>query len=121
GHPAGWARLRGVSAGAPQIRITRGLHMVMGVRPGRGGKEPPALRGAKVLVTGGAGFVGSHTTDALLRAGARVAVVDNLSTGRRQNLNPDATFYEVNIADESFGEILTRERPDLIYHFAFYV
>ncbi|HEX9246299.1 MAG TPA: NAD-dependent epimerase/dehydratase family protein [bacterium] len=95
--------------------------MVIGVSAGRGGKEPPALRDAKVLVTGGAGFIGSHTTDALLRAGAGVVVVDNLSTGRRQNLNPDATFYEVNIADESFGEILTRERPDVIYHFAFYV
>ena len=93
----------------------------MGVSAGRDGEDAAPLRGAKVLVTGGAGFIGSHTADALLRAGARVVVVDNLSTGRRQNLNPGATFYEINIADESFGEILTRERPDVIYHFAFYV
>ena len=72
-------------------------------------------------MTGGAGFIGSHTTDALLAAGARVVVVDNLLTGRRENLNPHATFYEANIADEAFGEILARETPDVIYHFAFYV
>ncbi|HET9002146.1 MAG TPA: NAD-dependent epimerase/dehydratase family protein [bacterium] len=79
------------------------------------------LRGTKVLVTGGAGFIGSHTVDALTRAGAEIVVVDNLSTGRRQNLSPSIAFYEVNIADERFGEILRRERPDVIYHFAFYV
>ena len=79
------------------------------------------LRGTKVLVTGGAGFIGSHTVEALLRAGAEVVVVDNLSTGRRENLSPSTAFYEVNIADERFGEILRRERPDVIYHFAFYV
>lgn len=85
------------------------------------GGVPNALRGAKVLVTGGAGFIGSHTVDALLSAGAEVVVVDNLSTGRRRNLSPSAAFYEVNIAEERFSEILRRERPDVIYHFAFYV
>jgi len=79
------------------------------------------VKGAKVLVMGGAGFIGSHTTDALLHAGAKVLVVDNLSTGRRQNLNSGATFYELNIADEAFGEVLAREKPDVIYHFAFFV
>jgi UDP-glucose 4-epimerase len=82
---------------------------------------PITLRGTKALVTGGAGFIGSHTVDALVRAGAEVVVVDNLSTGRRQNLSPSAAFYEVNIAHERFSEILRRERPDVIYHFAFYV
>jgi len=86
-----------------------------------GRAAPITLRGTKALVTGGAGFIGSHTVDALVRAGAEVVVVDNLSTGRRQNLSSSAAFYEVNIADERFSEILRRERPDVIYHFAFYV
>jgi len=85
------------------------------------GPPPIALRGTKVLVTGGAGFIGSHTVEALVSAGAEVVVVDNLSTGRRQNLSRSAAFYEVNIADERFSEILARERPEVIYHFAFYV
>ena len=85
------------------------------------GDAPATLRGTKVLVAGGAGFIGSHTVDALLRAGAEVIVVDDLSTGRRENLSPSAAFYEVNIAEERFSEILARERPDVIYHFAFYV
>jgi UDP-glucose 4-epimerase len=75
----------------------------------------------RVLVTGGAGFIGSHTVEALVRAGARVAVTDNLLTGRRQSLPAGVTFHEVNIGDARFGEIVREERPDVIYHFAFYV
>jgi UDP-glucose 4-epimerase len=84
-------------------------------------RGPFALRGAKVLVTGGAGFIGSHTADALRGAGAEVVVVDNLSTGRRENLSPSSTFYEVNVAEERFSEVLRLERPDVIYHCAWYV
>ena len=73
------------------------------------------------MVTGGAGFIGSHTVDALVAAGARVTVVDDLSTGRRENLSPSAAFYQLNIAEERFSEILRRERPRIIYHCAFYV
>ena len=51
----------------------------------------------KVLVTGGAGFIGSHVVDAYLAEGYEVVVVDDLSTGRRSNLNPEATFYQVDI------------------------
>ncbi|HLW59048.1 MAG TPA: NAD-dependent epimerase/dehydratase family protein [bacterium] len=79
------------------------------------------VRGMKVLITGGAGFIGSHTARALLRAGAVVVVVDNLSTGSRANVPAGVRCHELNIADERFVEILDRERPDLIYHFAFYV
>lgn len=57
------------------------------------------LRNKKVLVTGGAGFIGSHTVDALLEAGADVVIVDNLVTGRTDNLNTNAKFYELNISD----------------------
>lgn len=79
------------------------------------------LTNRRVLVTGGAGFVGSHTVDALLQAGASVAVVDNVSTGRRENLNPAARFYDVNLADPAIAYIVAQERPDIIYHLAFFV
>ena len=79
------------------------------------------LRGKKVLVTGGAGFIGSHTVDALLQEGAEVVIVDDLSTGVRENLNARAKFHEMNIGEPKIEEIIERERPEIIYHFAFYV
>jgi UDP-glucose 4-epimerase len=84
-------------------------------------REIPDIKGARVLVTGGAGFIGSHMVDALLARGAHVVVVDNLLTGRRENLNPQATFYEMNLADPAISEVMERERPDIVYHLAFYV
>ena len=75
----------------------------------------------RVLVTGGAGFIGSHTVDALIARGADVVVVDRLSTGRRENLNPKAAFYELDIADPAFEEICLRVRPEVVYHLAFHV
>lgn len=79
------------------------------------------LKNRKILITGGAGFIGSYTVDVLVREGADVVVVDNLSTGKRENLNPAAKFYEINIANSEFENILEKERPDIIYHFAFFV
>lgn len=79
------------------------------------------IKNKKILVTGGAGFIGSHTVDALIERGADVVVVDNLSSGRRENLNPKAKFYEVNVASPEFEEILEKEKPEIIYHFSFYV
>jgi UDP-glucose 4-epimerase len=68
-----------------------------------------------VLVTGGAGFIGSHLVDAYLERGWRVSVIDNLSTGDRRNLNPKAEFYEVDIADIG---VLDQIRPDIVNHHA---
>ena len=79
------------------------------------------LKNKKILVTGGAGFIGSHTVDALIKQGARVVVVDNLFTGRKENLNLQAKFYQINIADPKIEEILEKEKPEFIYHFAFFV
>jgi len=79
------------------------------------------FKGMKFLVTGGAGFIGSHTVNALIERGGKVAIVDNLSTGRKENLNPRATFYEINLADRALEGIIEREKPDIIYHFAYYV
>jgi len=72
----------------------------------------------KVLVTGGAGFIGSHVVDAYLAAGWDVAIVDNLSTGRRSNLNPGARFHEVDIRSKALWDVLEQERPDLVNHHA---
>lgn len=72
-----------------------------------------------VLVTGGAGYIGSHMVWALLDAGEDVAVIDRLSTGFRWALPPEAKFYEGDIADESLLErIFTENDVNAIIHFA---
>jgi UDP-glucose 4-epimerase len=72
----------------------------------------------KVLVTGGAGFIGSHVVDAYLAAGHEVLVVDNLCTGKRENLNPKARFHELDILDPKTAELIRAERPDVLNHHA---
>lgn len=72
----------------------------------------------KILVTGGAGFIGSHVVDLFVSQGYEVVVVDNLSTGRESNLNPAAKFYQVDIRSPEVAEIIARERPDFISHHA---
>ncbi|MCX7813105.1 MAG: NAD-dependent epimerase/dehydratase family protein [Pseudothermotoga sp.] len=74
---------------------------------------------ANVLVTGGVGFIGSHLVDALLRAGHRVVVVDNLSSGRIENLNRQALFYQQSVEDEEMMErIFMLHRFDYVFHLA---
>lgn len=74
---------------------------------------------AKVLVTGGAGFIASHVCDELIRQGYKVVVVDNLATGKRENVNPKAAFYEVDIRDaDKVNEIFDKEKPDYVNHHA---
>ena len=70
------------------------------------------------LVTGGAGFIGSHLVDRLLEEGHKVAVIDNLSTGKLKNLNSGATFYHMDITNPSMQDIFQREQPDVVYHLA---
>jgi len=53
----------------------------------------------KYLVTGGAGFIGSHLVDRLIKDGHQVVIIDNLSTGKKENLNPKADFYQLDICD----------------------
>ncbi len=72
----------------------------------------------KYLVTGGAGFIGSHVVDRLLADGHEVAVVDDLSTGFRENLNPKAAFYEADIRAKNLREIFEKERPQIVNHHA---
>ena len=72
----------------------------------------------KILVTGGAGFIGSHVVDRFLALGHKVVVVDDLSTGRQRNLNPAARFYCLDIRDPALKEVFERERPDVVDHHA---
>lgn len=73
----------------------------------------------KVLVTGGAGFIGSHVADACLAAGHDVLIIDDLSTGRRENLPETARFYEVDLRDaEAMERVFADERPEAICHLA---
>ncbi len=67
-----------------------------------------------ILVTGGAGFIGSHVVDAYVAAGHAVVVVDDLSTGHRENLNPKARFVQMDIADPQLGALIARERPAVL-------
>ena len=71
-----------------------------------------------VLVTGGAGFIGSHIVDRLVQSGHRVIIVDDLSTGRLHNCNKAALFYHASIMTDAVDEIIARERPDVVSHYA---
>lgn len=78
-----------------------------------------------VLVTGGAGFIGSHLVEALLAEGRTVVVADDLSTGRRSNLaaaeaehGQRCVFVQVDITDEAFVDVVAHHRPQIIFHLA---
>jgi len=72
----------------------------------------------KILVTGGAGFIGSHLVDRLIKEGHQVAVIDNLSTGKKENLNPKAKFYKIDICSPQISQIFKKEKPEIVFHFA---
>ena len=72
----------------------------------------------RVLVTGGAGFVGSHIVDRLLADGHRVLVVDNLSTGRTTNVPDECAFALVDIADSALWTVMQQFRPQAVVHAA---
>ena len=71
-----------------------------------------------VLVTGGAGFIGSHLVDKLVEMGHRVFIVDDLSTGRLQNVNKQAHFIHASINNPLVDELIARERPNVVSHHA---
>ena len=72
----------------------------------------------KVLVTGGAGFIGSHVVDGYLQQGWKVVVVDDLSSGKKENLNEKAKFYQMDIADKRLDKIFAEEKFNLVNHHA---
>ncbi|MBP8130822.1 MAG: NAD-dependent epimerase/dehydratase family protein [Candidatus Hydrogenedentes bacterium] len=73
---------------------------------------------AKILVTGGAGFIGSHVADVYLAAGHEVVIADNLSSGARRNVPAQAMFYEVDIRSGELQNLLAQERPEIVNHLA---
>lgn len=72
----------------------------------------------KILVTGGAGFIGSHVVDLFFAKGYEVVIVDDLSTGKHSNLNPGAKFYQMDIRSPEVRDVFAAERPDYVSHHA---
>lgn len=72
----------------------------------------------KILVTGGAGFIASNVVDAYVAAGHEVAIIDNLTTGKKENLSPKAQFFPVDITDGRLHKVLAEFAPDIINHHA---
>ena len=72
----------------------------------------------KILVTGGAGFIGSHLVNRLVYEGYKVFVIDNLSTGRKENINSKVKFYKTNIQSPKICQIFSKEKPNIIFHLA---
>jgi UDP-glucose 4-epimerase len=72
----------------------------------------------QILLTGGAGFIGSHLVDTLLDFGNKVYVIDDLSSGKLENLNRSATIYKMDICDQHLGELLRDIQPEIVFHLA---
>jgi UDP-glucose 4-epimerase len=72
----------------------------------------------KIVVTGGAGFIGSHVVDAYIHAGHQVVVVDNLSTGKREHVHPAARLVEIDVNDPHLVDLFETENPDVVNHHA---
>lgn len=70
----------------------------------------------KVIVTGGAGFIGSHIADILIDNGYEVAIVDNLVTGNKENINRKSKFYNVDITKPALKDVFEKEKPDFVIH-----
>ncbi|MCX6717236.1 MAG: NAD-dependent epimerase/dehydratase family protein [Candidatus Taylorbacteria bacterium] len=73
----------------------------------------------KILITGGAGFIGSHIGDFLVENGHEVVALDNLSSGKKENINPKAKLIEADVIDfQKIEGIFAEEKPEIIYHLA---
>ena len=70
----------------------------------------------KVLITGGAGFIGSNVADGLLENNFKIVIVDDLSNGRKENLPEEAKFYKCDIRDKKLYSIFKEEKPDIVIH-----
>ncbi|WP_239618250.1 NAD-dependent epimerase/dehydratase family protein [Cohnella mopanensis] len=72
----------------------------------------------KAIVTGGAGFIGSHLVEALVHLGIQVSVMDNLVSGEQRRIHPSAAFKRMDIRSNEAKELIVREKPDVVFHLA---
>jgi UDP-glucose 4-epimerase len=72
----------------------------------------------KAVVTGGAGFIGSHLAMELINQGAHVSVIDNLVSGQKSRVPPLARFYQVDICSHEARRLIVRDKPDVVFHLA---
>src|SRR5262245_2003047 len=72
----------------------------------------------RIVITGGAGFIGSHVQDAYLAMGHEILVIDNLITGNRHHLNPKTRFYEMDIVDSEIKKVFEEFKPEVVNHHA---
>ncbi|HET8530393.1 MAG TPA: NAD-dependent epimerase/dehydratase family protein, partial [Methylomirabilota bacterium] len=72
----------------------------------------------RILVTGGAGFIGSHVVDRFVEAGQDVSVVDNLTTGDARWVNPRARLHVVDLRSARLAAVFEKERPEVVAHLA---
>ncbi|MHB1377318.1 MAG: NAD-dependent epimerase/dehydratase family protein [Candidatus Humimicrobiaceae bacterium] len=70
----------------------------------------------KILITGGAGFIGSHVADLLIENNFDVSIIDNLSSGKLENINPKARFYKCDTRDSEIFKIIEAEKPQIVIH-----
>ncbi len=73
---------------------------------------------SKILITGGAGFIGSHLADSLIKEGHNIVVIDNLSTGNKDNLNSKVKLYKLDICSPKIKDIFKKEKFEFVFHFA---
>lgn len=76
------------------------------------------LTSKTILVTGGAGFIGSHLVDELLKQNCKVVIIDDLSSGKIENINSEAKFYKIDVRDKGIYDIFEKENPKIVFHLA---
>jgi len=72
----------------------------------------------KIVITGGAGFIGSNLTNELVKNGHSVVVIDDLSSGKKENFDKKAKFYKQDVRSKKISEIFKKEKPDIVFHLA---
>lgn len=77
-----------------------------------------SFKNKKILITGGAGFIGSHLANELIKQGNKVVIIDNLSSGRKEDINRKAKFYKTDVRDKKIYEIFKKEKPKIVFHLA---
>ena len=81
-------------------------------------KSIAKLKSKNVIVTGGAGFIGSHLVNKLIQKGHHVVVIDNLSSGKKENIHPKAIFYKADVRDRKLASTFEKENPKAVFHLA---